>query len=464
MDPVKQQYERFPYPPVSALALPRRGQGQGLQYERAVEVAQQHGLDAVTPATHAGIRILVAGCGTLEALLVAQVHPRAAEVVALDVSRRSLDVLQRRLHWARTRDLMHLAPLRGRGMAPVRSVEADVRQWQSDEDFDYILANNMLHHTEQPAATLQHLAGLLKPGGVLRMVTYPAMSRFWLQRSGDWLRWHGLGPDTPGLKRRAVEAIDELPQPHPLRSCFEAHSETATTAGLVDAFFHACERPLTPLRWQQASASAGLEWLGETQPVEARADFLVELLPATAALSAWQRLQVLDDVLELNTNPVWWFCKRDTAEAVAGDDAPFAREVESAEPDVQAEEWYLPSAICWQLGQALRRADGLLQQVDCSAGQLLAVLRREVGPRVGRDERELLGLTMGEYPEQALLRASPPFAPGQWRSLQARLGDVRLSYAGRPVPGGDLAAQVEWLQLYHGPLQGRIGPLKAEPA
>jgi SAM-dependent methyltransferase len=464
MDPVKQQYERFPYPPVSALALPRRGQGGGLQYERAVELSQAHQLAPVTPATHSGIRILVAGCGTLEALVVAQAHPQAAEVVALDVSRRSLAVLQRRLHWARTRDLLHLAPLRVRGMAPLRTVEADVRQWQDDAGFDYILANNMLHHTEQPAATLQHLAGLLKPGGVLRMVTYPAMSRFWLHRSGDWLRWHGLGPDTPGLKRRAVEVIEELPQPHPLRSCFEAHSETATTAGLVDAFFHACERPLTPLQWQQASASAGLEWLGETQPAGACADFLVELLPATAALSAWQRLQVLDDVLELNTNPVWWFCKRGTAEDVAADDAPSAREVGAAEPDIQAEEWYLPSAIYWQLGQALRRANGLLQQVDCSAEQLITMLRREVGPRVARDERELLGLTMGEYPEQELLQAPPPLMPGQWRSLQARLGEVRLCYAGRPVPGADLVAQGEWLQLYHGPLQGRIGPLTTEPA
>lgn len=460
MESVKTQYERFPYPPVNALALPRRGQGKGLQYERAVELARDNGLAPVTPQSHHNIRILVAGCGTLEALVVAQAHPRAGEIIALDLSRRSLTTLRRRLRWARTRDLLRLAPLWGRCMAPLRTVEADVCHWRDNERFDYILANNLLHHTEQPAVTLQHLAGLLKPGGVLRMVTYPAMSRFWLRRTSAWLRWHGLAADTPRLKQRAAAVIDGLPRPHPMRSCFEAHSETATSAGLVDAFFHACERPLTPLQWQQASAAAGLEWLGETQPVYARGEFLTELLPATAALSAWQRLQVLDDVLELNNNPVWWFCRRGECKA-AENESPISMPQPEApgERDIQPHrEWYLPSEVYWQLGQGLRRADSILRKADCSATELLAALRREVGARLARDGRELSGLTMGEYSDQALLQAPRPVMPDQLRS---QLGEgAQLSYQGRPVPGDDLQRQAAWLQLYFGPWQRQIGPLR----
>jgi len=467
MEKVRQQYQRFPYPPVSALALPRRGQGAGLRYERAVELAHDKQLAEIVPASHDGIRVLVAGCGTLEALVVAQSHPHAREVVALDLSQRSLAILQRRIRWAHSRDMLYLAPLRGQRLPPVQLVEADVNAWQDDEGFDYILANNMLHHTDDPAATLQHLVGLLKPGGVMRVVTYPAMSRFWIRKTSAWLQWHGLSSETPELQRRAVEVINELPQPHPIRSCFEAHSESVKTAGLVDAFFHACEKPLSPLRWQQATEAAGLEWLGETQSAYSRAEFLPELMPETQLLTAWQQLQILDDVLELATNPVWWFCKRgeikevtDAVEVTQIQDQLAGGEFISELQQHLHKEWTLPSEIYWQLGQGLQRANQLLQTVGCSVDELISALRKDVGPRVTSDGRELSGLSIGEYPTHKLLSAQQPVLYQHWQQLQSVLGvAARLKCQGELVPGNGLAEQAEWLQLYHGPLQAQIGAL-----
>ncbi len=468
MEQVRQQYQRFPYPPISALALPRRGQGLALQFERAVELASDKQLSAITPADHHGIRILVVGCGTLEALVVAQAHPQAREIVALDLSKRSLASLQRRLRWARARDLIYLAPLRGQRLPSVQLVEADVLEWQDAEGFDYILANNMLHHTEAPAKTLQHLTGLLKPGGVMRVVTYPAMSRFWIRKTSAWLQWHGLTPETEDLKRRAVEVIEELPQPHPIRSCFEAHSETVKTAGLVDAFFHACENPLSPMQWQQATETAGLEWLGETQSPYCRAEFLTELLPATKALTPWQQLQVLDDVLELTTNPVWWFCKRGEAKQQSDVSQTTQTHDQLASGEMLADlkqqldkEWYLPSDIYWQLGQGLQQADRLLQPAGCSVEALIETMRVDIGPRVAKGGWELLGLTMGEYPTIELLNAQQPIQKSHWQQLQSELGaSVRLFYKQQLLPGNSLVQQVQWLQLYHGPYSARLGPLR----
>ena len=467
MEQVRQQYQRFPYPPVSALALPRRDQGKPLQYERAVELARDKQLDELSQVSHKDMRILVVGCGTLEALVVAQAHPQAKQIVALDLSQRSLATLQRRLRWARTRDLLYLAPLRGQRLPPVQLVEADVNAWQDAEGFDYILANNMLHHTEKPVATLQHLTGLLKPGGVIRVVTYPAMSRFWIRQTSAWLQWHGLSPETANLKRRALEVIEELPQPHPLRSCFEAHSETTNAAGLVDAFFHACERPLSPLQWQQATEAAGLEWLGETQSQYCRAEFLPELLPASKALTPWQQLQVLDDVLELTTNPVWWFCKRgeckqqsEATKITAVPDQLASGEMLSELKQQLDKQWYLPSESYWQLGQGLRQAEQLLQTAGCSVEELIENMRVDVGPRVARGGWELLGLSMGEYPTAELMTAPQPVLKTHWQQLQTELGaTVQLKYKSELVPGATLTQQAEWLQLYHGPLQAQIGPL-----
>ena len=45
---------------------------------------------------------------------------------------------------------------------------------------------------------LQRLAGWLRPGGLLRLVTYPAASRHWLRATARWLRLGGIGPETIG--------------------------------------------------------------------------------------------------------------------------------------------------------------------------------------------------------------------------------------------------------------------------
>jgi 2-polyprenyl-3-methyl-5-hydroxy-6-metoxy-1,4-benzoquinol methylase len=442
MHSVKQQYERFPYPPISALALPRRDQGQGLRYECATALAEAAGLPAITPQHHNGLRILIAGAGTLEPLVVAQQHPQAAEIVAVDLSRRSLARLQRRITLARL--------LRGWRLPPMRLIEGDITEWQGGE-FDYIIASNVLHHTADPARTLNHLSSMLKPGGVMRIVTYAKMSRFWINQTSAWLRWHGLCADTPRLQQQAREVINQLPHDHPIRSCFTAHVETTTATGLVDAFFHSCERPLSPLQWQRATESAGLQWLGETQSELAQGKFLLELLPQTAALTAWQRLQLMDDLLELNTSPILWFCKRGGVVNAIQDDVD--NSVVIAEMiNTQQLHWSLPSQIYWQLGQSLHRADALLHTIGSSITQLLTALRDEVGPRVNRDDQPLPGLTMTEYPVEQLLTALQP------PSLQ-QLGDGCIEYRNTVVPGNTLSEQMQWLQLRYGHEQAQIGPL-----
>jgi len=451
-DRVRRQYEQFPYPPVSALALPRGDQGAALSYQRAIEMAEANGV-VVTGAGNR-LRILVAGCGTLEALVVAQAHPNASEIVAVDLSQHSLDRLQRRIRWARSRDAIHLKSLWGKRLPPIRLVQADICRWQDGDGFDYILANNLLQHTPDPAATLAHLSGLLRPGGVLRMVTYPAMSRLWVRQTSAWLQWHGLNQDSLGLVQRAKQVIAQLPEGHPIRGCFNNHSETDTAAGLVDAFFHACERPLPPLLWQQASEAAGLLWLGESQTPYAQAGFIDELLPQAAPLSGWQKLQLLDDLLELTSNPIWWFCKRGKVETTSAPaEAAPNPEIIVIEP---GQVWYLPSNLYWQLGQAARRADGLLQSVGSSVVQLVAVLREEVGPRVDRNGDDVPNLTIGEYPLQHLLAAT---APAEYRCSCTDRPTI-LYYEEQPVPGTTLQAQIDWLQLRYGAEQAKIGPLR----
>ena len=154
LEQVKAQYERYPYPPVPMLALPRRGQGRSLAYETGMLLAGQTGR-----RLHQNKRILVAGAGTLEALVVAQTHPYAKEIVAVDLSSASISCLKRRAAWSRMNDFCRLRWGRRLGALPSMRFEvADLMSWQPAEAFDYIVASNMLHHVEAPAALLQRLS------------------------------------------------------------------------------------------------------------------------------------------------------------------------------------------------------------------------------------------------------------------------------------------------------------------
>ena len=86
-----------------------------------------------------------------------------------------------------------------------------------------------------------------------------------MRETSNWLLGHGLTAMTPHLVRIARREIRKLPAGNPIRSCIESHPEASTRAGLIDAFFNACENPLSPLQWQRACHESGLKWIAEGQ-------------------------------------------------------------------------------------------------------------------------------------------------------------------------------------------------------
>ncbi len=367
---LKEQYERFPYPPISSLALPKRGQGEKLRVEHAK-------------------RILVAGCGTLEALVVAQAHPRAHGIIAVDLSERSLAVLQNRIR------LFKLArPLAK--LPPIQMIQSDLMEWPdlAHEKFDYILASNVLHHVPDPASLLKRLASALTPEGILRIVTYPKTSRIWMRETSRFLRENGITPHTPSLVRRAREAILKLPRENVIRASFESQPETRTGAGIVDAFLNACENPLTPLEWGHACREAGLVLFAEGQEESSRSGFLTEIFPETHALHPWVKLTILDDLLELCANPILWLKK--------GEEAPLPPGFPRATSPTQnwTQNWKE------EIKEALDRVKTLLRgETNLTLPEVYARLKKEVGPRVtaGTSEKILPGLSLTDYPLEMFL-------------------------------------------------------------
>ena len=139
-------------------------------------------------------KVLVAGGGTgYEPLLAARQNP-AATVLSLDLSRRSLAYgarMARRL-----------------GIGNVRFLQGDLLDVDSlDERFDAILASGVLHHMADPEAGLRALAGVLRPGGAIRVGLYSEHARQLLttgargRGSGRPGRLPGRDPRVPAGRR-----------------------------------------------------------------------------------------------------------------------------------------------------------------------------------------------------------------------------------------------------------------------
>lgn len=472
---VRAQYERYPYPPVSIWALPRAAQAGSVAFERAAKLAEGCGDSTdIAECLHQGIRVLVAGGGTLEPLIVAQAHPQAHEVTVVDLSARSIERARRRLAWFRIQRWLMLRSVRS---PPVTWVVNDLNCWPGGE-FDYIIASNVLHHTPDPAGLFARFATWLRPGGVLRVVTYPKLSRLWLREVGRWLQWHGLNQSTPHLKQKARQVIAELPVEHPIRLCFENHRESSTSSGIVDAFLHAWERPLSPCEWGRAAAQAGLVLVGEDQHMLSRSTFLDELVPPCRGLEVWSKLEVLDCTLELSTNPVLWFVKPSTTPQ-SGEPRQSTCLAEETRFPASSEErrddpWLLtpalsptqvwaqrptrvrvPSHLYWELGEGVRRAARILAQAGVDIAQLMDILRAEVGTHLSADGiRPLPGFAASDYDTATLLSALAPWRELEWNTLdELAAGVCSVKLYGHALPAGSLWKQAQWLQSRYGTLK-----------
>lgn len=350
-------YSRYPYPPWRWWMLPRTDDESLSRFRPP---------DGSSPR-----RILIAGCGTLETLLIARAHPDAKEVVALDLSPVSVQTTRKRILLARWL---------GWRLPPIKVIHADLLDFKSQSGFDLIFANHVLHHLPDPADGMSALTQLLQQGGWMRVITYPRQSRHWMRETGKYLRSQGLNVHSPNLRTRAWQAIRRLSPENVVRLCFESQPETQTATGIADAFLNPMENPLSPREWGDIVHTCGLVLVREDQNPTSRSDFLEELLPQVARtlVDPFDRLQILDDLLELCANPVWWFRR----------DLPRCREFRQHEGPRDED-----------MRTCLVRAHRVLLKHGSSLLEAFNALKIHVGPRVTAppNERPLPGLSLLDH-------------------------------------------------------------------
>ncbi|HEX2876474.1 MAG TPA: methyltransferase domain-containing protein [Polyangiaceae bacterium] len=234
---VRTQYEESPYP---------RWRSVG-----------QSGL--VDPASGAGKRVLVAGCGTgREALELALLLP-AAQVLGLDLSRSSLAYAARKA--------LEL------GAANLCLQQADLLKLeQLPETFDLISCVGVLHHLQQPVRGLQQLVRRLQPRGVMVIGLYSTVARRPLELARQWIAQERIGP-TPAEIRGFRARVAALSDSDPIKQRLAVSYDFYSLSSCRDLLFHVQEHTFSLLQVADLLRECGLSLLmvGVKSPAHALA-------------------------------------------------------------------------------------------------------------------------------------------------------------------------------------------------
>lgn len=237
-DVVSRQYERWMYPaPIFDIPAWLQRNWQWFDPSHA------HPLLWPDRGYREGMDVLVAGCGTNQAAVIAFTNP-TARVVAIDVSDASLGH-HRRLaatHSLENLELKHL---------PIERVS------ELQVDFDLIISTGVLHHLDEPAAGMKALAERLKPDGVLAVMLYGTYGRLGVQILQSVFKDLHLSQDEASIAL-VKDAIVRLDPEHPVNTYMDIAGDLGDDAGLVDTFLHGRERTFTIDECRDLVTSAGL--------------------------------------------------------------------------------------------------------------------------------------------------------------------------------------------------------------
>lgn len=242
---VRDQYEANPYP--RWRAPPRRQRVSIAQHLAALGAPQAEPLD-----------VLVAGCGTgFEPIDLARMDPLLA-ITALDLSAASL------AYGKRMAGVL--------GVETVRFLQGDILDVaQLGHSFGMASCTGVLHHMDRPEDGLAALAGVLKPGGVLRLALYSARARAWVAEAHRLIAEQGWDASAAGIRAFRAHVL-ALPPEQPLARLRES-DDFYTLSGCRDLCFHVREHCYGLPEIQALLAGAGLELLMLDAPPEAQGYF-----------------------------------------------------------------------------------------------------------------------------------------------------------------------------------------------
>ncbi len=253
MDPVKRQYEAYPYPERD----PAEEAGRLIIGSPSHPFEIDHFLFAGARDWSQPFRVLVAGGGTGDGLIMlAQVLADCqvnAEIVYLDMSTASRAIAEARAA--------------ARGLTNIRFETADLLNAAEYGLFDYIDCCGVLHHLPDPDAGFAALRAALAEGGGMGAMVYAPYGREGVYQMQDALRTL-VGEDDPETQvARAKVVFEALPPTNGLkRNPFVHDHLEGGDAGFYDLLLHSRDRAYDVPALFDAVDRADMRLLSFTSP------------------------------------------------------------------------------------------------------------------------------------------------------------------------------------------------------
>ena len=224
-DEVRAFYESHPYPPPFANLDRQRELNRNPDRRRAAAL-----LLWPTQSPRSDRSILVAGCGTSQAVIHAMREPDA-RVTGIDISEASLShsrELQQRYE-VRNLDLRLL---------PIEDVG------KLDQTFDEIICTGVLHHLGDPDLGLQALRAATAQDGALHIMVYAAYGRAGVYMMQEYCRLLGVRATEKDLRELGA-VIGALAPDHPIAAIAARAKDFRQPDALADALLHPVDRAFT---------------------------------------------------------------------------------------------------------------------------------------------------------------------------------------------------------------------------
>jgi len=243
---VAAQYTSDPYPRWLSLQAPQPGGAKD-------PLSGHFTADALT-VIGGPCDVLIAGAGTGRQAVHSTIgYGAETRVLAIDLSPPSL------AYGARMADTL--------GVANLRFAIGDILHLhQTDDCFDVIECVGVLHHMVDPYEGWRALLGRLRPGGLMLIGLYSAVSRRVIQALSEDPDWPGPDTDDDGLRAyRRMLMNRELGED---RFSLTKSVDFFTKSGFRDLALHVSERPCTIPEIRDFMSAHGLQFHGFSLPDE----------------------------------------------------------------------------------------------------------------------------------------------------------------------------------------------------
>ncbi len=215
---VRDFYEAMPYPaPVANVDLSRDAYANPGRSRALLHLIWPDG----TPGGKR--RILVAGCGTSQAIRYALREPNS-HVTAIDISEASLFCARelQEQYQLKNLELHHLS------LTDVRAL---------GRSFNQIVCTGVLHHLLDPDVGLRALHDVLEPGGAMQIMVYARYGRSGIYLMQEYCRLLGITSSDGDLDDLSA-TLGRLPQDHPLAGLMRKVKDFQTPDALADAMLN----------------------------------------------------------------------------------------------------------------------------------------------------------------------------------------------------------------------------------